>query len=131
MGQKLFLPTVFETNNTNYIAECIVNEISIMIEKLALAKLVQCKKKYASWIDSNFLQQSAIRDKLHNKAIKSNRQEDWLDYWRQRNLVNRLNRDNKTNYYKDRLNKCNISSDQVNTSDSCVSNGGGDDGQLS
>ena len=41
------LPHILESNDSNYIAETLVNELSIMVETLAPSKLIQCNKKLA------------------------------------------------------------------------------------
>ena len=68
-----------ETNDTNYIAECLVNELSIMIETISPGKLVQCNKHYAPWIDNNFVTQSQLRDKFHKIAVSTNNQGTYIE----------------------------------------------------
>ena len=61
-----------------------------MVEILALSKLIQCEKKYAPWIDKDFIDEAAKRDKLHSIAIDNNTNENWHMYKMQCNVVNHL-----------------------------------------
>ena len=76
----------------------------MIIESISPSKRIQCTNKYAPWIDSNFINQAKIRDNLHMVAKKSNIEGDWRIFRQQRNLVNNLNKANKNNYYKSKLN---------------------------
>ena len=38
---------ILESKDSNYVAETLVNEISIMVETLAPSKLIKCSKKFA------------------------------------------------------------------------------------
>ena len=76
----------------------------MIIESISSSKRIQCTNKYAPWIDSNFINQAKIRDNLHMVAKKSNSEGDWRIFRQQRNLVNNLNKANKNNYYKSKLN---------------------------
>ena len=67
--------TLYSTD-PKYISQCIINELSIIIETLSPSKLIQCEKKYAPWIDNEFLEQSSIRDKLQSIAVSTNLPDD-------------------------------------------------------
>ena len=53
-NKNLILPTILQSNDPNFIAETIVNELSIMVEILAPSKLIQCSKKFAPWLNNEF-----------------------------------------------------------------------------
>ena len=55
-------------------------------------------------MDDNFIGQAKIRDELHRKARVSNNENDWRIYRNQRNLVNNINKNNKSRYYNFQLN---------------------------
>ena len=48
------LPLILESKDSNYVAETLVNEISILVETLAPSKLIQCSKKFAPWLNKEF-----------------------------------------------------------------------------
>ena len=81
-----------------------MNELSIIIECIAPSKKIQCTKSYAPWINGDFLRESKLKDKLHKIAKGSNNEEDWRKFRAQRNLVTKMNKGNKSNYYNYRLN---------------------------
>ena len=43
---NIFWPPILESNDSNYNAETLVNELSIMVETLAPSKLIECKKNF-------------------------------------------------------------------------------------
>ena len=44
-----------------------------------------------------------MKDNLHKIAKRYNREEDWRNFRAQRNLVNKINKANKSKYYNFRL----------------------------
>merc|ERR1712240_2833 len=56
------------------------------------------------WINDDFLRESKIKDNLHRIAKGTNNEEDWRKFRAQRNLVTKMNKANKSNYYNYRLN---------------------------
>ena len=50
------------------------------------------------------MRESKIKDNLHKIAKGTNNQEDWKKFRVQRNLVNKMNKNNKSGYYNYRLN---------------------------
>ena len=62
------LQEIFSETDPNVIAETLLNELSIIIECIAPSKKVQCTKKYAPWINQDFIRESKIKDKLHRIA---------------------------------------------------------------
>ena len=99
-----YLQEIFSETDPNKIAETLLNELSIIIECIAPSRKVQCSKKYAPWINQNFIRESKIKDELHRIAKGSNNMEDWRNFRAQRNLVNNLNKSNKSSYYNYKLN---------------------------
>ena len=99
-----YLQEIFSETDPNKIAETLLNELSIIIECIAPSKKVQCTKKYAPWINQEFIRESKIKDELHRIAKGSNHAEDWRKFRVQRNLVNNLNKANKSSYYNFKLN---------------------------
>ena len=98
------LNLIFNTYDTDFIAETLINEISVIIESIAPSKRIQCSSNYAPWLNQEFSYQSKLRDRLHVIARNSNNIEDWRIYRKQRNKVNNLNKTNKSNYYNHNLN---------------------------
>ena len=99
-----FLQGIFSETDPNIIAEKLLNELSIIIECIAPSKKIQCSNSYAPWINDEFLRESKIKDNLHKIAKGTNNQEDWRKFRAQRNLVNKMNKTNKSRYYNYRLN---------------------------
>ena len=67
-------------------------------------KKIQCNKSYVPWINDDFQRESKIKDNLHRIAKGTNSEEDWRNFRAQRNLVNKINKSNKSSYYNDQLN---------------------------
>ena len=103
-SQNEMLNSIFNHTDPDIIAEIIIRELSIIIECIAPSKLVQCDSKHAPWIDQNFKNESKFKDELHKIAKKSNNEDDWRAFRLQRNLVNKINKDNKNRYYNFQLN---------------------------
>merc|ERR1712101_64271 len=99
-----FLQEIFSETDPNIIAEILLNELSIIIECIAPSKKIQCSKNYAPWINQDFIRESKIKDELHRIAKGSNSIEDWRKFRAQRNIVNNINKSNKSSYYNSRLN---------------------------
>merc|ERR1712030_82609 len=55
----------FNHSNPNTIAEIIINQVNIIINSIAPAKKIQCKKKYAKWLNINIKNQGDIKNKAH------------------------------------------------------------------
>ena len=98
------LQEIFSETDPNIIAETLINELSLIIECIAPSKKVQCSKNYAPWINQEFIRESKIKDELHRIAKVSNNGDDWRKFRAQRNLVNNLNKSNKSAYYNFKLN---------------------------
>ena len=81
-------------------------------------------KKFAPWLNNEFFTCSKLRDELHTIAIKSNAQNDWRNFRRQRNLCNKLNKKCKAEFYAKKLNKIDLDTNANNGDDS------GNDGQC-
>ena len=71
---------------------------------MAPSRKVQCSKNYAPWINKEFIRESKLKDQLHKIAKDSNNADDWRIFRAQRNLVNNLNKSNKSAYYNYKLN---------------------------
>ena len=111
-----YIKSVLESNDSDFIAETLINELSIMVETLAPAKLIQCEKKYAPWIDHEYIHEAELRDKFHSIAISNDTPENWRVFRSQRNKVNRLVKSKKSNYYNKRLNKIDSTINSEDTS---------------
>ena len=98
------LQCIFSETDPNIIAETLLNELSIIIECIAPSKKIQCNSTYAPWIKEEFLRESKVKDNLHRIAKRSNSEDDWRNFQAQRNLVNKINKANKSRYYNYRLN---------------------------
>ena len=94
----------FNTYDTDFIVETLINEISIIIESIAPSKRIQCSSNYVPWLNQEFSYASKLRDRIHVIARNSNNIEDWRIYRKQRNKVNNVNKTNKSNYYNHNLN---------------------------
>ena len=94
-----------------------MTQLTNICNQISPYRLIQCTKRYTPWIDKDFLQQTDLRDNLHKQAILTDDTEDWRLYRQQRNKCNRLNKDNKTKYYKNRLNKPDRNTNNVNDCD--------------
>ena len=99
-----FIQEIFSETDPNIIAETLITELSLIIECIAPSKKVQCSKSYAPWITKEFIRESKLKDELHKIAKVSNNGDDWRKFRAQRNLVNNLNKSNKSAYYNFRLN---------------------------
>ena len=97
------LQSIFSETDPNVIAETLLNELSIIIECIAPSKKIQCNSSYAPWIKEEFLREAKVKDNLHKIAKRYNREEDWRNFRAQRNLVNKINKANKSKYYNFRL----------------------------
>ena len=95
---------IFSETDPNIIAETLLNELSIIIECIAPSKKIQCTNSYAPWIKDDFLRESKVKDNLHRIAKGTNSEDDWRKFRAQRNLVNKINKANKSSYYNYRLN---------------------------
>ena len=60
------ISTVFNYTDPNSIAEILINELSLIIECIAPSKKVQCSNNYAPWISQDFINESKVKDYLHN-----------------------------------------------------------------
>ena len=104
-----------------------------MVENLSPSKLIQCKKNFAPWLNSEFFKNAKIRDELYTKATKTNNKDDWRLYRRHRNLCNNINKQCKKTYFTNKLNKINndndecCSDDKDDGNDSNGKNGNNDD----
>ena len=98
------LQEIFSETDPNVIAETLLNELSIIIECIAPSKKIQCSKNYAPWINKDFIREAKIKDELHRIAKGSNSIDDWRKFRAQRNIVNKINKSNKSSYYNSRLN---------------------------
>ena len=90
--------------------------MSAIIIFLAPSKLIQFNKKYAPWLDKNYREQNNIKDIYHKTAVSTDHPDDWRLFRSQRNIVNRLVRQNKINYYSQKLNRIKNSDNESDTS---------------
>ena len=74
------LNSIFSETDPNFIAETLINELSIIIECIAPSKKIQCNSTYAPWIKEDFLREAKVKDNLHKIAKRSNRDEDWRNF---------------------------------------------------
>ena len=47
------IDTIFNETAPDITANTIINEVSLMIECIAMSKKIQCKNNYVPWIDNN------------------------------------------------------------------------------
>ena len=75
-----------------------------MVESIAPSKHVQCSSNYVPWMTAEQRSEAHLRDNYHKTATKTNSEDDWRLFRLQRNKVNNINKNNKLNYYKNKLN---------------------------
>ena len=71
------LNEIFNLEDPDQIANILLSELNIIINCIAPAKKIQCKSKYAPWIDDDYITQAKLRDDLHSKAKYIDSQEEW------------------------------------------------------
>ena len=84
-----------------------------MVESIAPSKHVQCSSNYVPWMTAEQRSEAHLRDNYHKTATKTNNEDDWRLF--RRNKVNIINNNNKSNYYKSKLNTNNNYSNNNNT----------------
>ena len=70
------IDTVFSTENTNMIAETLINEIDTCINTISPAKLLQCTKKHCNWHTPELNKLAQFKNKIHKIAKESNTETD-------------------------------------------------------
>ena len=84
------IDTVFSTDNTNMIAETIINEIDTCINTISPSKLIQCTKKHCKWYTPELTKLAQHKNRVHNIAKHSNTEEDWRIFRNVRNKYTNL-----------------------------------------
>ena len=59
------IDTVFNYDNSDDIADILIDEIYNIIQTIAPSNLIQCKNKYSKWYNKDIQTQADIKDKAH------------------------------------------------------------------
>ena len=94
------LQTIFQSQDPNYIANTIMNELNNIIEIIAPAKKVQFKKKYQPFLSQELLQDQNEVNDLLTEAIFSKSPQDWNKFRAQRNKYNNKVKTKEKEYYQ-------------------------------
>ena len=60
------IDTAFSTDNTNMIAETIINEIDTCINTISPSKLIQCTKKHCKWYTPELTKLAQHKNRVNN-----------------------------------------------------------------
>merc|ERR1711989_541 len=95
---------VFHYTNPNIIANIIQVELGTIIDTIAPLKVKQYRKDYVPYIDSNTLNKIEENNLLLTDAITKYDAESWRQYRTNRNLINKLIKNKKQEYIKNKFN---------------------------
>merc|ERR1712240_702147 len=65
------IDTVFDYDNSDDIADILIDEVNNIIQTIAPSKLIQCKNRYSKWYNKDIQTQADIKDRAHDKAKKT------------------------------------------------------------
>ena len=94
---------VFNTDNSNTIAEIIINEVDTCIETISPSKRIQCTKKHCKWYTPALKHLAQYKNKMHDIAKTTNAETDWRVFRNIRNTYIKSVRETKAKYYSQKL----------------------------
>lgn len=108
--QNKLLDTEWDNNiiDTNRLAENLINNIATCLDEVCPVKEIIVPTKYADkkWITEDILQAIKERDNRYEAARITNSEEDWNIYREKRNKVTSTIRQQKQNYYEQKIDEC-------------------------
>ena len=110
------LQTIFQSQDPNYIANTITDEINNIINIIAPAKKVQVKKNFEPFISHEILEQQKKVNEQLTTAIFSKNQNEWKKYRTQRNEYNNKIKNKKKNITKVNFLKINTNGNSYKSS---------------
>ena len=103
IDNSLPLAQMFSSGDSETIADTLMQEFDLMINTIAPSRRVQTCKKHAPFIDTETLAQIAQRKEHYAKARQSNTPEDWRLYRHTNNTTNRLIKQKKIDFYRQKF----------------------------
>ena len=83
------LDTVFQSEDSDYIAETLHMELNAIYNTLAPSSIVQYKHNYIPYYNKEILEEIRLCENLLTSAIKSNERDNWRQYRNSRNILNK------------------------------------------
>ena len=87
-------------------AELLTVKLNTILDEMAPVRKIQIRSKYAAWVTAECREDMDKRDAAQKKAIVSGLNGDWENYRKIRNKVTRRVRQEKTEWQKKKLVKC-------------------------
>ncbi|XP_056646410.1 uncharacterized protein LOC130451424 [Diorhabda sublineata] len=94
-----------QSQNTNKLAECLIDNLLCALNQFAPERTVVYTEKFGDkkWWNEEISNEIRLRDHLYQRAIVTKADEDWNNYRQQRNKVVSMIRNTKTNYFNDKI----------------------------
>ena len=96
--QSHLLNSIFSYDDPDIVADILQLELNSIINSIAPSKIVQYRKDYIPYYNPNILQELELNKSLLNKAIYTNKHDDWLEFKNFRNTLDKKIRNAKSEY---------------------------------
>ena len=93
----------FDTSNPNEMLETWKSIFNVILEKHAPIRISKVRSEYAPWLTNNIKKNMYHRDYLKKMAIKHNSLHYHEAFKTQRNKVNKIIKESKSEYYRNKI----------------------------